>query len=198
MTKITVLDGALYQWDTGRKVQIVTGVGTSVSEVHFSDPLAANAFVVAVDAPGNEVTASVPDILLQTFGTLTVYAVVASTDGRRTKHARSFTVAGRPKPDDYVYTETEVLDYRTLEKRIDEIERNGVSDEQIETAVTKYLDENPIDTGVQFETDATLTLKDGILSVNTADDVEEDNTLPITSAAVHTTVGNIELLLKTI
>lgn len=36
------------------------------------------------------------------------------------------------------------------------------------------------------------------LSVDTADAVEQDNTLPITSAAVHTTVGNIELLLKTI
>lgn len=52
--------------------------------------------------------------------------------------------------------------------------------------------------GVCFETDETLTLKNGILSVNTANAVEQDNTLPITSAAVHTTVGNIEILLKTI
>lgn len=36
------------------------------------------------------------------------------------------------------------------------------------------------------------------LEVNTADDVEQDNTLPITSAAVYTTVGNIEALLSTI
>ena len=36
------------------------------------------------------------------------------------------------------------------------------------------------------------------LSVDTADSVERDNTLPITSAAVHTTVGNIEILLGTI
>ena len=52
--------------------------------------------------------------------------------------------------------------------------------------------------GISFETNDTLQLKDGILSVNTADVVEEDNTLPITSAAVFTTVGNIEALLKTI
>ena len=38
----------------------------------------------------------------------------------------------------------------------------------------------------------------GILSVDTASDVEQDNTRPITSAAVHTTVGNIEILLATI
>ena len=37
-----------------------------------------------------------------------------------------------------------------------------------------------------------------ILSVNTADAVEQDNTLPITSAAVYTAVGNIEALLETI
>lgn len=36
------------------------------------------------------------------------------------------------------------------------------------------------------------------LSVDTADDVEQDNTKPITSAAVYETVGNINALLATI
>lgn len=36
------------------------------------------------------------------------------------------------------------------------------------------------------------------LSVDTAESVEQDNTLPVTSAAVFTTVGNIEVLLETI
>lgn len=52
--------------------------------------------------------------------------------------------------------------------------------------------------GVAFETDATLTLEDGILSVNTAKEVEQDNTLPVTSAAVFAEVGNINALLETI
>ena len=51
---------------------------------------------------------------------------------------------------------------------------------------------------VDFRTDETLILKDGVLSVNTTDEMERDNTLPITSAGVYTTVGNIEALLKTI
>lgn len=51
---------------------------------------------------------------------------------------------------------------------------------------------------VNFKTDETLILKDGILSVNTTDEMEQDNTLPITSAGVYNTVGNIEALLKTI
>jgi hypothetical protein len=51
---------------------------------------------------------------------------------------------------------------------------------------------------VKIETDDTLTLIDGVLSVNTTDQMEQDNTLPITSAGVFATVGNIEALLKTI
>ena len=54
--------------------------------------------------------------------------------------------------------------------------------------------------GVDFTTDDTLTLdpETKVLSVNTADAPEADNTRPITAAAVHTTVGNIEILLETI
>lgn len=52
--------------------------------------------------------------------------------------------------------------------------------------------------GVAFETDETLYLKDGVLGVNTAHEPDPDNTLPITSAAVAQTVGNIEVILKTI
>lgn len=54
--------------------------------------------------------------------------------------------------------------------------------------------------GVVFTTDETLNFdpETKVLSVNRAEAVEADNTLPITSAAVHTTVGNIEILLQTI
>lgn len=74
----------------------------------------------------------------------------------------------------------------------------NVTEEQIQNAVDKYLDENPVEAGVKFKPDETLKLEDGILSVNTADKVEEDNTLPVTSAAVYTEVGNINALLATI
>lgn len=47
--------------------------------------------------------------------------------------------------------------------------------------------------------DETLNLsQEGKLSVNTAKDAEQDNTLPITSAAVYTELGNIDALLATI
>ena len=67
-----------------------------------------------------------------------------------------------------------------------------------ENGAAKWLPVEASGGGVQFTTDETLSLKDGVLSVNTAQQPEPDNTLPITSAAVHTTVGNIEIILQTI
>ena len=53
--------------------------------------------------------------------------------------------------------------------------------------------------GITFTTDETLTLTpEGVLKVNTAKEVQKDNTLPVTSAAVDTVVGNINILLETI
>ena len=49
-----------------------------------------------------------------------------------------------------------------------------------------------------IKTDHTLSYTNGVLSVNTANAPEADNTLPITSAAVNTVVGNIETLLNKI
>lgn len=77
------------------------------------------------------------------------------------------------------------------------MERLNALDGDIGKVIEEYLQEHPVE-GMKFETDETLALENGILSVNTADKVEQDNTLPITSAAVHVTVGNIETLLGTI
>lgn len=43
-----------------------------------------------------------------------------------------------------------------------------------------------------------LDIETNTVSVNTTDTVSQNNTLPITSAAVYTTVGNIQQILKTI
>ena len=89
--------------------------------------------------------------------------------------------------------------YNQLMERMNALEIQSVSPEAIEKAVSEYLDEHPVSGGVEFTTDFTLTLSDeNVLSVNRAFSVEQDNTLPITSAAVHETVGNINALLATI
>ena len=79
-----------------------------------------------------------------------------------------------------------------LQADVDKLKQSGgVSEEALRDIVDEYMKEN-------FETDNTLTLKDGSLSVNTTDQMEQDNTLPMTSAGVYATVGNIEALLKAI
>lgn len=51
---------------------------------------------------------------------------------------------------------------------------------------------------VDVKTDETLIMKDGILSVNTVDEVIEDDTRPITSGAVYGEFSKAVALLKTI
>lgn len=84
--------------------------------------------------------------------------------------------------------------YNQIMDMLADIKAGEVSQEDIEKAVNSYMQDNP----VEIQTDETLSYKDGKLAVNTANEPDPDNTLPITSAAVATTVGNIEILLKTI
>ena len=56
----------------------------------------------------------------------------------------------------------------------------------------------PLPEGSGYAIGDGLKIVDGKLTVDTATEVEQDNTKPITSAAVYTTVGNIEVLLETI
>lgn len=49
--------------------------------------------------------------------------------------------------------------------------------------------------GTSYKIGHGLKVEDGTLMVDTADAVEQDNTLPVTSAAVFVQTGNIEALL---
>nr|DAK63754.1 MAG TPA: hypothetical protein [Bacteriophage sp.] len=82
----------------------------------------------------------------------------------------------------------------------------GGSPEDIQDAVNKYLTENPISVDIATTEKAGIVTvgknlsitKDGVLSVDTTDDVTQDNTKPITSAGVNLVVGNINALLAII
>ncbi len=52
--------------------------------------------------------------------------------------------------------------------------------------------------GVDFQTDATLTLKDGILSVNTVNEIIQNAPMPVTSGAVYGEFSKAVALLNTI
>lgn len=136
MIQMKVIDGLLYQWDTGRRVQIIASAGEAIDEVHYS-----NGMVVETTEEGDTLTAPIPNVLLQLAQNITVYAVTVTEDGTRTVHAHTFNIGARPKPDDYVYTETEVkrwsdLDTRltTSEKQCDDLDtRLGEAEKTLKT-----------------------------------------------------------------
>lgn len=137
----------LFQWDIDRKVIVED---PTVNEVHFCNRTDDCSLVVEVEeltifADGKETTlrtANIPNILLQSRWDIRAYAVCP--DGY-TKVEKVFEVKARTKPSDYVYTEVEIKRYDDLNKRIDKIEEEGVSEEAISNAVDKYLAENPIE-----------------------------------------------------
>jgi hypothetical protein len=130
-----------YQWDTGRKLVVNDDKCT---QVHFVNEYTELALTCQIfDQDGLRVV-NVPNILLQVAKPITVYLNLIDEDGRLTSYSEILPVVPRKKPEDYIYTETEVLNYSSLVARIDQIEQNGVSDEQIASAVFSYLAENPV------------------------------------------------------
>ena len=105
-------EGRLTQWDLNRKV-IVTGYEGG-AEVHFASPGDDHGAYVVKLIDGQ---AEIPNILLTMAGTINVYVYPAD----RTVFATALWVMAREKPDDYVYTETEVLSYKTLDEKIGDL-----------------------------------------------------------------------------
>lgn len=110
---ITIADGrgALWQWDTGRRLR----VGSGVEQIHYQN----KCFGRSVDVDiGDDGTAIIPDELLQDCHTLTAYAYVIDDAGGYTKAQVDFAVHKRARPSDYVYTPTEHAGGETAERRL--------------------------------------------------------------------------------
>lgn len=97
---ITLDDGRteLWQWDTGRKIVVDD---KSVSEVHYSKYSSTQAITREV-INGK---AEIPNYLLQDTHAVTVYAYSGSIENGYTMAEKTFDVAKKPKPANYVETE---------------------------------------------------------------------------------------------
>lgn len=84
---ITIADGrgALWQWDTGRRLR----VGSGVDQIHYQNRVLGGSVDVDVGADG---TAIIPDELLQDCHTLTAYAYVTDDTGAYTMVQQDFAV----------------------------------------------------------------------------------------------------------
>lgn len=201
----------LWQWDTGRTLS----VDADCSQVHFSNRV----FGRSIDVDVADGVAIIPDILLQTDKDLNVWAFVGTPENGYTKISKTFKVNRRNKPADYVFTPPDQTTLSELIERLDKIEESQ-DPEAIKNVVDDYLAQNPVKIPVQSVNGQTGAVEltaddvgaisklsignglkfntDGKLSVDTADTAEQDNTRPITSAAVYTEIGNIDAILKTI
>lgn len=113
---ITIADGrgALWQWDTGRRLR----VGSGVEQIHYQN----RAFGGSVDVDvGTDGTAVIPDELLQDCHTLTAYAYVTDDTGAYTMVQQDFAVHKRAKPAGYVYTPTDQMTLQTIQRQIGDL-----------------------------------------------------------------------------
>lgn len=111
-----------WQWDLDR--QLVVGEDTC-GEVHFCNGTTECALVCEIYQQDGQRLVNVPNIFLQTDRDLTAYLYRKGSDGSLTRHQQTFRVVRRNKPDDYVYTETEVKTWTALEDRVKALEENS-------------------------------------------------------------------------
>jgi hypothetical protein len=122
MNTIRILGSPLYQWEVGRKVEVFPYPNRQITSVHFCHAGDAEALVVKPKIENGMTVVQVPNILLQDGANLLVYVVDVVDDSIETLRECVLPVRSRPKPADYVYTETEVLTYKRLEKQIESLD----------------------------------------------------------------------------
>lgn len=130
-----------YMWDTGRKLKCDAGLHDGTT-VFFMLPGRYDPIPMAVENN----TVPVPDEAWHKEGKFIVFLYAMDSTGRYTRTSRTFTVKYAPKPNNYAYTPTEVLDWHTLEKRLEDLEGEGLAN-----AVAEYLKENPVEAGATAE-----------------------------------------------
>lgn len=120
MLKIEGKRNYLYQWDLNQRVLVIDD--DSVNEVHFANEgQTEDAPIVEVKTDEKGRYADIPNILLQSGKNIFAYEY-CNVNARHTIRKYKLVVIQRPKPSDYVYTETEVKAYETLRDQIDEID----------------------------------------------------------------------------
>lgn len=103
----------LWQWDLNQQLT----VAGSCTEVHYLDKGSPSTLTVAV----KDGKADIPNILLQKAGRLIVYAYIIDAQDHHTKVCETFGITPRPKPAEYVYTETEVKTWNDLQSQIGDL-----------------------------------------------------------------------------
>lgn len=110
-----------WQWDLNQKLVVSAPCIAHFDNGTTDEPLPVEP---RINEQGVYVV-DVPNILLQSAKPITVYAHVYDGDELYTRVSAEFLVKERPRPAEYVYTETEVLTWNALDERIKALERGG-------------------------------------------------------------------------
>lgn len=133
MFRITCYDSEGYpithltQWDIDQTLVVedsyILEHQGKLPNFHFCNKNSESALVVEtkLDEQGR-ITADVPNILLQQGTPIIAYVYIYGLDGvegyAKSLYTIRLPVRPRPKPDDYMYTETEILTWQRLEERM--------------------------------------------------------------------------------
>lgn len=135
-------NGRLTQWDLNRKAMISGIPDATGFEVHFeSKEDEHGAYVLPLVLKEGEMYAEIPNILLTFAGVIRMFIF----DGNKVVYNWQCPVLGREKPDDYVYTETEVLRFEKLEDEIRKIRASIVQGDwtQNDATAMDYVKNRP-------------------------------------------------------
>ena len=126
MRIMKLIGSPLYQWESGRQLEITQIVGMRVDVVHFSHCGDSESLTVKPRTENGKIVADIPNIILQSASNIVAYCVSISDSCVETIHECVFHVRERPRPSDYVYTETELHTITSaVEKALAEAKESG-------------------------------------------------------------------------
>lgn len=98
----------LYQWDSNVKLIVEDD---RINQVQFSQRFSHTAVCVKVENG----ECFIPNEFLQSYYDIFAYACIVDNDGQVCEFSEMFTVFARPKPDNYIYTPTEIITIKRIE-----------------------------------------------------------------------------------
>ena len=101
----------LYQWDSNVKLIVEDD---RINQVQFSQRFSHTAVCVKVENG----ECFIPNELLQSYCDIFAYACIVDNDGQVCEFSEMFTVFARPKPDNYIYTPTEIITFKRIEDEL--------------------------------------------------------------------------------
>lgn len=101
----------LYQWDSNVKLIVEDD---RINQVQFSQRFSRTAVCVKVENR----ECFIPNEFLQSYYDIFAYACIVNNDGQVCEFSEMFTVFARPKPDNYIYTPTEIITFKRIEDEL--------------------------------------------------------------------------------